>query len=163
MRLSTPPALSNASALLLKLIAVRPLREYVMTQTGGCYCGEVRYETDAVQFKGQCHCQECQYISGGAPNMFMVVPSASFRYTKGSPKTFARQDIDSPGAREFCGTCGTHLTSRPPGGAPIVIVKIGTLDNPAAWGGPNAALWVSEAPPYHHIPQGVATFPKFPT
>jgi len=36
--------------------------------------------------KAQCHCRECQYITGGAPNMFMPMPPAGFRYTKGQPK-----------------------------------------------------------------------------
>lgn len=33
---------------------------------GGCYCGALRYQAkgDAL-FKGQCHCRECRYISGG--------------------------------------------------------------------------------------------------
>ena len=37
-----------------------------MAITGRCYCGAVRYEADGPPaFKGQCHCRECQYISGG--------------------------------------------------------------------------------------------------
>jgi hypothetical protein len=42
-----------------------------MTFEGGCYCGQVRYAAEGKpQLKAQCHCRECQYISGGAPNMF---------------------------------------------------------------------------------------------
>ncbi len=33
--------------------------------------------------KAQCHCRECQYISGGAPNMFVLMPIDGFSYTKG--------------------------------------------------------------------------------
>ena len=33
---------------------------------GGCYCGQVRYVAEGEPMvKGQCHCRECQYITGG--------------------------------------------------------------------------------------------------
>ena len=69
-----------------------------MKLAGGCYCGGVRYEADGDPlFKGQCHCRECQYISGGSPNVTMGMPAASFAYTKGAPKPFQRGDLDSSG------------------------------------------------------------------
>ena len=51
---------------------------------GGCYCGAVRYKVQGDPlFKGQCHCRECQYISGGSPNLVMGMQEAGFAYTKG--------------------------------------------------------------------------------
>lgn len=134
-----------------------------MSFTGRCYCGEVRYEAAGEpRFKGQCHCRECQYISGGAPNLVMVMPADGFRYTEGAPKRFARDDLEAPAVREFCATCGTHLITRSPRSPDVVIVKVGTLDDPAAWGGPMAAIWIDDAQPFHHVPEGVMSFPKFP-
>jgi hypothetical protein len=58
-----------------------------MTTTGGCYCGEIRYEADGEPvMKGECHCRECQYLTGGQANDFMAMPTAGFRYTNGEPK-----------------------------------------------------------------------------
>jgi hypothetical protein len=52
-----------------------------MKLEGGCYCGAVRYVAEVEPaLKAQCHCRECQYISGGAPNMFMLMPPEGFRY-----------------------------------------------------------------------------------
>ena len=53
-----------------------------MRLEGGCYCGAVRYvaEGDPV-LRAQCHCRACQYFSGGAPNLFMLVPAEGFAYT----------------------------------------------------------------------------------
>jgi hypothetical protein len=134
-----------------------------MAITGRCYCGEVRYEAEgAPQFKGQCHCRECQYISGGAENLFMTMPANGFRYVRGEPKRFTRADLAAPATREFCATCGTHLATRTPHFAAIVIVKVGTLDDPSVFGGAQAAVWTSDAPPYHRIPDGITKFPGFP-
>ena len=62
---------------------------------GGCYCGEIRYEsTGDLQGALQCHCRECQYITGGNPNVIVIVPADGFRFTKGEPKSFTRTDIE---------------------------------------------------------------------
>ena len=86
--------------------------------------------------KAQCHCRECQYISGGSPNMFMLMPAEGFRYTKGTPKQFKRSDLENAVTREFCAECGTHILTRRPG-LPPVVLKIGTLDDPAQFGAPS--------------------------
>lgn len=134
-----------------------------MSITGGCYCRELRYTSEATPLaKGACHCRECQYISGGAANLFMVLPAASFTYVEGEPKTFTRADLDDPATREFCGNCGAHILTRTPRNPGIVILKVGTLDDPSVYDGPQMAIWTDDKQPYHLIAEGVATFPKFP-
>jgi hypothetical protein len=133
-----------------------------MTFEGGCYCGAVRYVADGEpMLKAQCHCRACQHISGGGPNFFMLMPTAGFRYTKGQPKTFKRPDLENARTREFCETCGTHLTTRRPG-LNAVIVKIGTLDDPKLYGGPQIAIFTEEEQPFHVVAEGVRKFEKLP-
>lgn len=130
---------------------------------GGCYCGAVRYRTTGDPLlKGQCHCRECQYIAGGSPNVVMGMPEAGFAYTVGEPKAFRRSDLASPVTREFCGECGTHLLTRAPGLPGVVLLKVGTLDDPGVFGGPQMAIFTAEAQPFHRIPEGVATFERTP-
>ncbi len=134
-----------------------------MALEGGCYCGALRYEvTGDPLFKGQCHCRECQYISGGNPNVLMAMPEAGFKYTKGAPKEFRRSDLDTPATREFCADCGTHILAKAPGVPGAVILKVGTLDDPAAFGSPQMAIFTIDKQSFHHIPEGVPSFERTP-
>jgi len=129
---------------------------------GGCYCGALRYaaEGDPI-FRLQCHCRECQYISGGSPNVCMMMPEAGFHYTKGSPKQFTRSDLEDPVTREFCAVCGTHILSRSPKGAGSVILKVGTMDNPALFE-PDVAIFTIDKQPFHALPEGKPAFERLP-
>lgn len=130
---------------------------------GGCYCGAVRYRVEGEPgFKGQCHCRECQYISGGHPNVVMGMPEAGFSYAKGAPKAFRRSDLEKPVTREFCGECGTHLLSRAPALPGTVLLKVGTLDDPSVFGVPQMAIYTVDKQSFHHLPEGIPTFERTP-
>jgi hypothetical protein len=133
-----------------------------MKLEGGCYCGQVRYEAEGEPImKAQCHCRECQYISGGAPNMFLLMPADGFSYTKGTPKQFKRSDLERPVTREFCPECGTHLVTRPSVTRALVI-KVGTLDDPRLFGMPQTAIYAIDKQAFHHIPDGMPSFERLP-
>lgn len=134
-----------------------------MAIEGGCYCGNVRYkaEGDALM-KAQCHCRECQYLTGGGPNIFAAMPVGGFSYVKGEPKQFTRSDIANPVTREFCPDCGTQIVTRPQG-FPAVILKVGTLDDPATdFGGPQMAIYTVDKQPWHDVPTGMPAFERLP-
>ena len=134
-----------------------------MELEGRCYCGAVRYKAEGdVLFKGQCHCRECQYASGGGPNYLMALPEAGFSYTKGQPKGFSRSDLDNPVTREFCPDCGTHILTRAPSVAGAVILKVGTLDDPSVFGSSQMAIYTIDKQSFHHLPEGVASFERTP-
>ncbi|MCB1842467.1 MAG: GFA family protein [Halioglobus sp.] len=134
-----------------------------MQVSGGCYCGKVRYEAEGEPvMRGLCHCRECQYITGGGANVALAMPLAGFRYVADAPKGFARQDLDNAVLREFCPECGTHLTSRPQMLPDLVIIKVGTLDDPSVYGQPDMALYCSERQPFHYLPEGLPQFDRFP-
>ena len=134
-----------------------------MKLTGGCYCKAVRYEAEGEPMRRiECHCRECQYISGGAQNYSMVMPGEGFRYTQGQPKGFTRPDLEDGVTREFCPDCGTHLLTRAPSRGTAVSLKVGGLDDPSVYGDkPDMVVWTAEAQPFHLIPEGVRTFETF--
>lgn len=89
------------------------------------------------------------------------MPAEGFRYTQGAPKRFARSNKENAVTREFCPDCGTHLTSRRPGFPPMTL-KIGTLDDPALFGGPQMAIFTEDAQSFHHIADGLPAFEQLP-
>ena len=130
-----------------------------MKLEGGCYCKGVRYVAEGEpMMKAQCHCRECQYITGGSPNVFIGMPVAGFKYTKGTPKGYTRTDLPRAVTREFCPDCGTHLATRPPG-FPAVIVKVGTLDDPSVFK-PDMAIFTMDKQAFHQIADGVPAFER---
>jgi len=133
-----------------------------MKLEGGCYCHKLRYVAEGEpMMKAQCHCRECQYITGGSPNVFVAMPIAGFRYTQGTPKQFARTDIANPVTREFCPDCGTHVVTRPQG-FPVVIIKVGSLDDPKQFGNPDMAIFTIDKQSFHQIPPGMPAFERLP-
>jgi hypothetical protein len=89
------------------------------------------------------------------------MPINGFAYTKGTPKTFTRSDLEKPVTREFCSECGTHIATRPPG-FPAVIIKVGTLNNPGLFDGPELAIYTVDKQRFHSIPEGLPSFERLP-
>ena len=128
---------------------------------GGCYCKEVHYEAEGeIGMRAQCFCRECQYISGGDSVLIIGVPEEGFRVTKGVLAGFKRSDIENAVTREFCRNCGTHMTTRAMPG--MVMIKVGTLDDPSIFEGPQMAIYTCDKQAYHHVPTDVPSFEKLP-
>ena len=73
---------------------------------------------------------------------------------------FKRSDIENGVTREFCPNCGTHVTTLAMPG--MVMIKVGTLDDPSIFGGPEMAIYTCDKQAYHHVPSDIPTFDKLP-
>ena len=110
-----------------------------MDYSGGCMCGQVRYElksrpTDC----GWCHCRTCQ-LFGGAPALaFASAPAGDFNWTAGA-SIVRRIATSSFGHRWFCGHCGSPLLVEVAHQPETVDFPVVTLDDPTI------------APPEFHI------------
>jgi len=114
--------------------------------TGGCQCGQIRYEIQAEPLTVYaCHCQECQKQSSSAFGMSMPVPSDALIILQGQPKRWKRI---SESGREvscwFCEVCSTRLFHAPARNPKITNVKPGTLDD-TSWLKPVGNLWTRSA------------------
>ena len=133
-----------------------------MKISGGCYCKNIRYEISSEpETAFQCHCRECQYITGGNPNIVMVFPKDSFSYSSGNVTTFSRKDLKTPVTRHFCDKCGTAIGTESPSRPNSMIVKVGTLDDPSTFVA-KAAIFTCDLQPYHNLPSGLPSFEKRP-
>ena len=121
--------------------------------TGGCLCGAIRYAISApVAGLRACHCRNCQKASGGAGTVNAVVPSESFRITKGTPRRYNDSATQSGRTlcRHFCGECGAPLYSRRDPDVGIVVVRAGSLDDSSALK-ITTNIWTASAQPWAHI------------
>ena len=131
-------------------------------RNGGCACGAIRFRlTGPLLGVGACHCTECQKLSGGGPNYVALAPASALTVTKGRAKVYVRQgDSGAEVGRAFCPDCGAPLWSNPVH-EPFITVKLGALDD-ASDLAPAMHIYVSSAPPWHAIPEGLPSFPKMP-
>ncbi len=130
------------------------------TLTGGCLCGAVRFETGAPRIMLQCHCTDCQKVSGGAPAHLVGIPENNLKITRGAPKSFTVKGSSGENVtRYFCGDCGTPLHSRPEAFPGTLFVKAGAYDDSAFYASARA-VWTASAPPWHQLPEGVPHEPR---
>jgi hypothetical protein len=96
--------------------------------TGGCYCGEIRYEAEGPPFhETNCHCSICRRTTGAPFVAWFTVRRAGFRFSKGEPRRF---NSTSVGVRAFCPTCGAQLTFVHADFPQEIDVTIASLDAP---------------------------------
>lgn len=126
---------------------------------GGCLCGRVSYEVDAVITGiAHCHCESCRKAHGSAFSSIASVPRDRFRWTKGEEAL--RSFESSPGKlRRFCSVCGAHLIAERVD-QPTVMLRMGCLDTPIRadrqwhiWRS-DGASWYDPAEPHPELPQG---------
>ena len=137
-------------------------RRAKMILTGGCYCKELRYSSlGNITASIQCHCRECLYFTGGNANTSIIVPIETFKFSKGTPKSYERHDIKNPVIRLFCKTCGTVIGTKSPRRLNSINLKVGTLDNPSIFK-PETAIFTDDKQDFHHIADHVDQFAKRP-
>jgi hypothetical protein len=130
------------------------------TFTGGCFCGAVRYEAQAVFDAGYCHCSICRRISGAAAVCWFSVREEHFRVTRGQARALQSSEHFT---RYFCGACGTHLYGvddlppPPKVGSRLVSAMLGTLDEPQRVR-PQLHQWWSSRLPWYGDADRLPTF-----
>lgn len=114
--------------------------------TGGCQCGQLRYEVNAEPLSVYvCHCTECQRQSGAAFGMSVLVPRAAFRFVKGDPRRYSRTaDSGRVIDGDFCDNCGVRPVHYPRANDTVAILKPGTLDD-TSWLHPVGHIWTNSA------------------
>lgn len=102
-----------------------------MKLTGGCHCGEVRYEVEGDPLThALCHCTDCRRHAGAPMVGWSMFPAPALKVTRGETKLYKSSEN---GRRHFCANCGTGLFYYNQVVLPgIVDVQSGTYDHPEA-------------------------------
>jgi len=94
-------------------------------------------------------------MSGGHPNFCVCIKEINFKYTQGDPAKFKNPNTPGKVTREFCGKCGTHLTTVNEAAEGMITIKVGTLDDPTLAGTPDLLIFTEDKQIFHHIPENV--------
>ena len=131
-----------------------------LPRTGGCQCGDVRYELwDDPEAVYVCHCRECQKQSASAFGISVIMRAEAVRLVTGAPTQWSRPtDRGDVMACWFCPTCGGrvwHVSSAHPD---FRSVKGGTLDQPVDIAKAVHLFTVNKVDGFE-IPEGALSFP----
>jgi hypothetical protein len=128
-------------------------------QTGGCLCGECRFEIDAeLGPANYCHCADCRRSTGSAFNIGVLVPADRFAMVQGAAKFFTKiGDSGRAVTRHFCSLCGSPLFTSSARHPDRVFVKAGVLDDPSGII-PVHESWTQSEVTWARIPDGLPRY-----
>lgn len=122
---------------------------------GGCMCGALRYEVNVAPFMVyNCHCTNCQKVSGSAFNVSVTIAEAGFRFTQGAPATFTwTSDAGTMRWGALCGACGSRIVQGQDPSNGVLSLRAGTLDD-TSWVHPVGDIWTLSAQPWVRFVEG---------
>lgn len=131
--------------------------------TGGCLCGAVRYSAEGdLAAAGVCHCRDCQKFTGSAFATLLMVPKTTLAI-EGPVKTHTGIGGSGlPILRHFCSECGSSLAEEPGTRPGMVILNVGTFDEPKAVR-PAREIFGDDALPWVQVTGDMVRFAKRPT
>jgi hypothetical protein len=118
---------------------------------GGCLSGAVRYAAEADATTATvCHCRDCQKFTGSA--FAALVRATKEAVTiEGTLKTFTSiGGSGNPILRHFCPECGSSIAEEPGTRSGIIILNVGTFDQPAV-ATPGREIFRSDALPWVEV------------
>ncbi len=132
------------------------------TITGGCLCGAVRYTAEAdAPSATVCHCRDCQKFTGSAFAALVMVPKEALTIG-GTLKTFSSVGgSGKPILRLFCPECGSSIAEEPGTRPGMVILNVGTFDDPAV-ATPAREIFRDDALSWVHVAGDIPRFAKRP-
>lgn len=97
--------------------------------TGNCLCGAVSFEADGdIAMQGNCHCTDCQQISGSAFATLLFVKDADIKIT-GETKRFEHKvDSGNTLTKDFCPNCGSQMFGGNVGRPGMTVIKAGSVN-----------------------------------
>jgi hypothetical protein len=113
---------------------------------GGCFCGALRYELSAPPLMiYNCHCTNCQKITGSAFTVAASVFENALAYAKGAPKRVSwKADSGNERFGDYCGDCGSRIANGQSPSIGMLSLRAGTFDD-TSWVEPVGDIWTKSA------------------
>ena len=129
---------------------------------GGCACGRVRYALSQPPITVRvCWCRECQYLAAGNGSVNLRIARADVQMQGALTGWTATAASGNTIRRSFCPECGTPVLSESSGAPDIVVIRVGTLDDPGAFA-PRQTIWTASAPSWACIDESMPASPRQP-
>jgi hypothetical protein len=122
-----------------------------MKITGGCHCGQIRYEAEVNPATVRvCLCTDCQKLTGTAFRTNIASLPGTFRFVAGTPKIYVKTaESGNKRAHAFCPECGTPIYAADPGPHPSTYgLRVGGIDQRAQLAPPIRQIWCRSALPW---------------
>jgi hypothetical protein len=118
-------------------------------------CGAIRYQIDGYPRRTtHCHCSHCRRSSGAPFVTWIEFHSSDFSIVSGTP---SRYESRPQATRQFCGTCGSHLTFKDADEPDVIDVTACSLDNQDAVI-PEDHVWCDRMVPWLKIADGLPRY-----
>lgn len=120
---------------------------------GGCQCGALRYQLTLPPLMiYNCHCTNCQKVSGGAFATSVTILEPGFAFVAGKPRTVEwTSEAGNVRYGLFCGDCGSRIANGQGAAGGVLSLRAGTLDD-TSWVEPVGDIWLRSAQPWVTIP-----------
>ena len=130
--------------------------------SGGCLCGAVHYECAAEPvFSANCHCRDCQRVTGSAFAATLFVPRNTVTVTGTVHYYDVTGESGNIVSRGFCPTCGARLFTKPAIVPDLIGIVAGSLDDPSGFR-PAMDIYTASAQPWDCMNPELPKFPKLP-
>jgi hypothetical protein len=129
--------------------------------TGGCHCGAVRYKVMSRPLAMlNCHCRDCQQMSGGPYTPVVYVSAKVFRITKGELRHYSTPSArGGANLRGFCAECGSRVTGAQSERG--IGITASSHDDPG-WFRPTMHLWTCDTQPWDVLESDLPKFDQYP-
>ncbi len=130
--------------------------------TGGCLCGQVRYEARGEpRYAGYCYCNDCRRASGSGYIGFMGFPASALTIS-GDVLVHSLKLADGRVSdRNHCAACGSLVYGGIVGRVESHTIYAGSLDDPSRFK-PTMAIFAREKAPWVIVPDGLAVYDGMP-
>ena len=118
------------------------------SQTGSCFCGEIRYEFEGNSAGFLCFCRDCQYFASGMGQATIFARDSALKVDISELKVVnSLAESGASVSRYFCPECCTQLFVKTSSYPAHTAVIAGSLDDNAAFQ-PRSVNWQEAMAPW---------------